>query len=348
MKIISQDNNHSYTNLLKKIPDKPIIYLDNYLLDLIDCEDDKKKSIYLNDSEHIIEEIWDEIIQNNWRKMNVRCLIPEKFGVTPSIFYAYKNGKKNISITNMYRLLEIWQNFCNKDISEIKDKWDEIFNEKLLLSVGSACQKTSLPRFIDPKMAYLIGWICGDGNLQIGINHYIVKISEKSLDQLKFILKPLFDDVFKVDSPIFRRYGNGYSIQIGSKLILKFFTNVLDVEVGRIPKIVNDFDEVNKKYFLMGIFDSEGYVNSGYNYSVITISQSSRIFLEKIIRLFRQVGIIFSGPYIHKTDLGVWYTIRLRKKLGILKFIRKIGSCHIDKVKKLKELGCVIEKNWIY
>jgi len=329
-----------------EIPEKPRIPLDNYLLDLIDNEDGKEKSIYLNDAESIIKDLWYEIIQNNWRKINVRQFIPKNFGVTASVFYGYKNGKKRISITNMYRLIEVWQHYCEKDKDEINAKWNEIFDKKLTLSTQSKCQKTSLPRFINPRLSYLMGWICGDGNLQRGGNHYIVKISEKSKDQLEFILKPLFEDVFEVNPPIFRRYCNGYAIQIGSKSILKFFKKALNVEVGKIPLIVNDFDEINKKYFLIGLFDAEGYVDSKYLDSVVVISQNNKQFLEKVINLFSEININFTGPHRHKSNLGIWYTIKIRKKMDILKFINDVGSCHIDKSKRLKKLRYIIEKNW--
>jgi len=333
-------------NILEKIPDDPHIPIKNYLLDLIDDNDGIEKSIYLNDASGIIQEIWEEIIQKNWRKLNVRKFIPENFRVTPSSFYAYKNSRKNISISTMYKLIKIWQEFCNKSEEESIRKWDDIFNKELLLSTRSKCQKTSLPRYIDPKLSYLLGWICGDGNLQESGNHYLVKISEKSREQLEIILRPLFVDVFGVFPPIFLRYGNGYAIQIGSKSILRFLQKVMKIKVGQIPKIVDDFDPVNKKYFLMGLFDAEGYVNTTYSDSAIIISQSSKFFLETVIELFRNINISFTGPQYHKTDLGIWYTIKIRKKLEILKFIHEIGSCHVDKAKRLRILRDIIEKNW--
>ena len=335
-----------FSYAIKEIPEKPKIPLNNYLLELLDEEDGKEKSIYLNNAESIIREIWDEIIQNSWRKLNVRKYIPENFGVTSSVFYDYKNGKKNISIKHMYCLIKTWQKLCNKDEDEIKTKWDEIFDKKLLLSTKSKCQKTSLPRVINPRLSYLMGWICGDGSFQNFGNHFTIGISEKSKIQLELVLKPLFQDVFDVNPPIFSRSENGYAIQIGSKPILKFFKNVLNVEVGKIPLIVNDFDEINKKFFLMGILDSEGYVNPKYLDSVIVISQSNKHFLEKVIILFSEININFTGPHRHKTNLGIWYTIKIRRKMDILKFIYTIGSCHIDKSKRLTKLRDTIEKNW--
>lgn len=332
-------------NILEKMPNKPKIPIKNYLLDLICDEDKKEKPIYLNDASYIIKEIWEEIIKNNFRKLNVRSFIPENLDVSYSILYAYKNGKKKISISTMYNLIKIWQKICNKTRAEFKEKWDFIYDSKLHLSTRSRYQKTSLPKYINPKLSYLLGWICGDGNLQRG-NHYSIKISEKSKNQLEMILKPLFIEIFKVKPQIFKRSNNGYAIQVGSKSIFRFFKNVIKIRVGYIPSIVYNFDLINKKHFLIGLFDAEGYVNPKYLDSVITISQSNKLFLEKVKSLFNENNINFIGPHKHKTNLGIWYTIKVRRKGEILKFIDNISSYHIDKFKKLEKLRYVIEKNW--
>jgi len=335
-----------FNTIIQNIPEKPMIPLHNFLLDLIDDSDGKEKSIYLNNTSNLLKEIWSEIIFMNWRILNVRDFIPNNFGITTSTFYGYKNGRKNISIPIMYNLICQWRVLCNKELDDVDKKWDEVFNKNFLLSTRSKCQKTSLPRFINPKLSYILGWICGDGNLQFGKNHYVIKISEKSINQLKFVLTPLFFEIFGVIPSIYKRYGNGYAIQIGSKPILRFLKNVMKIKIGEIPDIVYEFDRLNKLNFLKGIFDAEGYVNSKYKHSTIIISQSSEIFLKKIINLFKEIGIIFIGPQFHKTELGVWYTIRIRKKLEILKFIEIVGSNHVDKIQKLNSLRNEIEKNW--
>lgn len=349
---IMQIDSYFYNNpgaiptILQKIPDEPRIPIKNFLLDLI-CEmDGKMKSIYMKNASDIIKEIWHEIINNNWRELNVRKLIPNKLNITGSLFYAYKNGRKNISVRTMFNLIKLWQKLCNKKDKEVIDKWNEIFDMKLLLSTHSKCQKTSLPRHINPKLSYLLGWICGDGNLQEGGNHYTLKISEKSKKQLEIILKPLFIELFEVDPPIFIRNGNSYAIQIGSKIIFRFFKNVMEIRVGQIPPIINDFDLTNKKYFLIGLFDAEGYVNPKYSDSVIIISQSNKKFLEKVIYLFNEIKINFIGPHKHKTDLGIWYTIEIRRKIEILKYVQNMGSFHVEKSKKLQQLVNKIEKKW--
>jgi len=203
---------------------------------------------------------------------------------------------------------------------------------------------SDLPRFITPKLSYLIGWLCGDGSFSS--NRYYIKISEKSRDQLVKVLKPLIKDLFGVDVPIFKKSAKGFAIQFGSKPVFKFFKRVLKLKVGKTPKIIELIDKTNKVCFIRGIFDSEGYVDDSYLNSKIVISQASKKFLRKVISLCKQIGIEFKGPYFHKTKLGTWYTIQIRKKREILKFFRYICSSHINKLNKLENLVRKIEEKW--
>ncbi len=334
-----------YRNILEGIPDKPRITLENYLLDLVSDRDGKESSLYINGAEDFIQEIWSEIVQNNWRKINVRKFIPEKLGVSYGMIYKYKNGKKAISIQKLYELLLLWQEYCNESDKSVSKKWSFIFESNPIFSTHSKHQKTVLPGYITPKLSYLLGWICGDGHLK-ECHNYLVKISEKSTNQLEYILKPLFKDLFGIEVPIFRRFKGGYAIQVGSKPIFRFLTQVLKIQVGKIPHFIWDVDKVNKRYFLTGLFDAEGYVCPLYLHSTIAITQSNLEFLNKVVRLFREIDISFIGPYLTKSKFGNSYFIQIRKKKEILKFSNQIGSCHVDKSQKLQSLVREIEKKW--
>ncbi|UCD03867.1 MAG: hypothetical protein JSW73_04985 [Candidatus Woesearchaeota archaeon] len=327
------------------LPNEPKIPLHNYLLELVTSSDGKENSLYISNINNIIKKIWDEIVKNNWKCLNVRKTIPKKLGVHSTSFYGYKNGKKAISIQMLYNLLCLWKEKCSKTDSEFKEKWDKIFNEQLLFSTHSKHQKTMLPKYITPNLSYLIGWLCGDGHLKESHN-YLVKISEKSVNQLEYVLKPLIKELFSIDVPIFRRYKGGYAIQFGNKTVYKFLTLVLRIKVGEIPYFINRLDSINKKYFLMGLIDSEGYISDSYKESSIITSQAKKKFLEQIISLFNELNIKFTGPYIHKTKLGVWYTIRIRRKSEILEFNKIFGSYHVDKIQRLKNLVSEIENRY--
>lgn len=327
------------------ISNEPKIPFHNYLLELVGKSDEKESSIYINGMECFIQQIWNNIVKNNSRKLNVRKLISSRLGVGSGVFYGYKSGKKAISISTLYKLLLLWQEFCNKSDIELHRKWDKIYQSNFTLSTHSKCQRVMLPKFLFPKLSYLLGWICGDGYLKCSKNRYTIKISEKSLDQLKLILKPLFEEIFGVNPPIFKRSGRGYAIQIGSKPIFRFLTQVTKVKVGEIPTIVKDMDIINKKHFLAGILDSEGHIDNSYKGSRIIISQADQGFLREIMMLFKELDVDFTGPHFHKGKKGAWYTIQIRKKSQVTKLARLVGSYHIDKSQRLHALVNIIEKN---
>jgi len=321
---------------IDSIPNEPRIPLENYPLDLVAESDVKESSIYLKGVERYIQQIWNEIVRSNWRTLRVRSFIPEKLGI--SSIYPYKNGRKAISIQNLYRLLILWKKYCGKSTEELEKKWNEIYKSNLSFSVHKGLQPTKLPKYLTPKLSYLIGFICGDGHLIDYGRHYLIKISEKSTAQLRYVLKPLFKELFNINVPIFHIYKGGYAIQAGNKPIFRFLTQVLKIRVSKVPEIIKNLDLINKKYFLMGVFDSEGNVDSTYLNSKIVISQANYQFLEEVMKLFRDLDIHFIGPYLHKTKLGTWYTIQVRRKAEILKYITEIRSCHLNKIPKLKIL----------
>lgn len=329
----------------KKIPENPRITLDNYLLELVEDKDRKEASLYLNNTGWLIAELWSDILNNSKDIKQTRMEIGKSLGVHTKAIYGYKNNKKAISIDVLYHLLLLWKKYCKKTNSDVKKKWQQLYErDDWTLSTHSKHQKTRLPKYITPKMSYLIGWIVGDGHLKEAHN-YLVKISEKSVDQLELVIKPLFKELFEINVPIFKRYMGGYAVQVGSKPVYRFIKNVLKIKVGKTPDIAWDLDEENKKHFLMGIFDAEGCVSPGYLNRRVTISQADPNFLREIMRLFRDVGIEFKNPVKHTTKLGTWYSIQVRKADELLKFCSEMNSYHVDKSKKLEMLVKEIHEN---
>jgi len=334
------------SKILDPIPKQPQLPLPNYLLDLVDESDGKESSLYLNGVDHFIQDIWSEMIKSNWRTLNVKEFIPRKLNIHYAGLYSYKNGKKGIAIQMLHKLLKEWKELCGKSNVEFINKWDSMFKNNFTVSATGRGGKVTLPKYITPRLSYLLGWICGDGHFNDKGSHYLIKISEKSTDQLNLILKPLFWELFGIEPPIFQRYKNGYALQVGSKPIFRFLRQVLEVQVGAIPNFVKKLDNVNKRYFLCGIFDAEGHINQTYLESRIVISQANIGFLQKTSSFFSDLNIRFNKPCLHKTNLGEWYTISIRKKMEILNFAENIGSFHVDKSQKLRRLVKVINENW--
>lgn len=178
--------------------------------------------------------------------------------------------------------------------------------------------------------------MCTDGHLGNYGNHYLIKIGEKSLGQIESVLKPLFRKLFDVEAKVYRMYRGGFGVQINSKPIFRFLNNALKIRVGKIPSIVFDLDHELQRYFLAGVFDAEGYASKD-RYR-ITITQANIEFLYQLQKLFARLGIWWNGPTTHTSWRGIWYTIRLEKKSEIARFAVLIGSCHVDKIPRLRNM----------
>lgn len=250
------------------------------------------------------------------------------------MIYSYKNGQKAIAISTLYNFLKLWEEKCNKSGKEVAQKWQEIFDADFQLR-GNRGQLIKLPKVMNPKLAYLAGWLCGDGHFANYDKHYLIKISEKSADQLNFLSR-LNDYLFEIKPKIHRMYQGGLAMLINSKPLYRFFTKTLGLKVGEIPKFADYLDDINLRNFICGVFDSEGYVSN--TRPRITISQARKKFLIKLIGLSSKIGIKFNGPTQHKTHLGTWYSIRIERGSEIQIFSKLIGSHHIDKSRKLANL----------
>lgn len=310
-----------------KIPNAPGIPLQNYLLNLVEKTDGKESSVYLLGVHPFIQAIWSEVLTCKSSKIGWGEIVG-KLGIHPQSFYGYKNGKKGISIQMLYQFLLLWKEYCSKTEEEFSQKWEELYRSDFLL--GSHKKRGwILPKTITPQLSYFTGWICGDGSFGGYGNHYLVKISEKSIPQLEKVLIPLFQDLFRAEPKLHRMYEGGYAINLNSKPVFRFLKNILGLKVGVIPAFVDSLDKVNKRYFLAGIFDSEGYVGKKRYY--LTISQAKRDFLLEIQRLLSEAGVIFNGPTTHVSKLGIWYTIYSDKKQEIRNFSELVNSYHIEK-----------------
>jgi len=320
--------------MIINIPTKPEINLGNYLLSLNDEGDKKRSDVYLTGADKWVRRFWNEMVNKNYRSLRVASFVPENLGVHSTMLYSYKNGRKAVSISTLYQLLTLWKQLCNKDEAELNKNWQNIFLDPIKFG-GNRGTKISLPKTINPRLSYFLGWICGDGHLANYGNHYLIKISEKSTGQLEFI-NSLAYGLFGIRGKIHRMYENGYALLINSKPLLRFLKNVLKIKVGEIPELIQRVDNMNARLFISGLLDSEGFISKTRN--VITISQAKYDFLTKLQDLALRVGVKFNGPTRHKTKLGTWYSIRIEKKTEVLNFAKNIGSFHIDKSKLLNNL----------
>lgn len=202
------------------IPDEPKIHLGNYLLDLVGEKDGVGNSLYVYNLETFTKEIWNEIISTN-KKIGVRKVLPKELKLEPTHLYAIMKGKRGISIQSLYKLLGLWKVYCKKTDNDVQRKWEEVYNLSYLLSSFSKPDKFALPRFLTPRLSYLMGWFVGDGCFDSHNNHYRLKITEENREQLELIIKPIIEGVFGVRCFI-RKDNPSPCIKIHSKPIFRF------------------------------------------------------------------------------------------------------------------------------
>jgi hypothetical protein len=340
-----------------EISHKPEFPLNNFLLDLAE-NDGVGNSLYLYGIENSIKDLWKEIMERK-KKINVRKVFPKELGLEPTHFYAILKGKRGISIKSSYRLITMWKEYCNKTIIDMNRKWDDVYDSDFLIASFSKPGRITLPKNLTPKLSYLMGWIVGDGCFDSNGNHYRLKISETMISQLENVLKPIFFEIFNT-KPWVRNEGSGRDnsnfIIVHSKPIFRFFRNVLGLKVGEVPQIIKDVPKVQKRFFIRGVFDSEGDVSANYKGSRVRISQKSRLFLEDIMEILDDVGISANGPYgpffrypYEKFKyFSKWHYLEIRKKSEILKFAERIGSSHLKKAPKMSFLANEIRNKYKY
>ncbi|MFQ6009681.1 MAG: LAGLIDADG family homing endonuclease [Candidatus Aenigmatarchaeota archaeon] len=223
---------------------------------------------------------------------------------------------------------------------------DELFDKAIWFGCTNSRQYT-LPKFLTPRLAYLLGYIMGDGHLANPKNlisngstyNAEIRITGDNIAHLIFLRK-IFKELFNYSPPIFKEK-NFYRLIGRSKVIHLFLTKVCGMPVGSkknktcMPSII----KINflKKLFLSGLFDADGTIHIGGNKQpYIRIKQHNKRLLKECAHIFHDNGIKVSGIY---TDKGfrngtktVNYVLIIYRKEEIEKFIRQFFSLKVQEV----------------
>lgn len=154
----------------------------------------------------------------------------------------------------------------------------------------------------NPKMAYVLGMIISDGNIQPNYALRIVNKEKVILEKIKEFIKsknPIYERIYKSKDRI---ESNGYVLQIGSK---KIFNDLIKLGITQNKSKTIEMPNIPDKYlsyFLQGLIDGDGsvytenhkviapinrilplkYKKYFYKRLVISIYSASRKFLEKL------------------------------------------------------------------
>ena len=196
---------------------------------------------------------------------------------------------------------------------------------------------------ISKELAYITGFILGDGNLSK--SDYLVRVAERSkkfIENFTKIFKKVFDKKMKI---YFDSYNNSYVGYIHCKKIWEFLRNKLEIPIGRktrkikVPEKIKKASLEIKVAFLQAIFDAEGSIAKTKDkkhprgYLKIQLKMYNPQFLKEIHEILLELGFN-SKLYIYKD----FATIFLNGKHQCKLFLEKVGFSHPDKKKKLMTL----------
>ena len=205
----------------------------------------------------------------------------------------------------------------------------KIDSNKILCRPKGGCkskQIIKIPKFVDPNISFISGFLIGDGHLAKDGFRIIVDIV--SIDLLK-ILSKKFEEVFGIDVKIKRKVDKRPNMQLRwkidfrSKPIWLLFNLVFGIPSGKksehvtIPSVVLE-DEKCRKMFFSGLFLADGG-RKGKRISFTTISE--KLFVD-VQHLLQQFEIrFFTKRWTHTRHGRKVFDIVICRKDDINKFI---------------------------
>lgn len=193
------------------------------------------------------------------------------------------------------------------------------------------------------NLAYLTGFIIGDGNLGDG---YIVRAVEENIEFIDNIYSELFNKVFGVKPKIyFDKFNNSYVAYIHCKNIWEYLSDIVGIETRTksrtviTPVMVEKGNTKQKIAFISGIFDAEGSVilmkdsHHKKGYLRIQLKMCSKLLVKQISYMLSFFGI---GNRLYQYHNFSMIQINGRNQCKI--FYDIIGFKHPIKNKKLKAL----------
>ena len=314
-------------------PDSPNIFLDNYILRL-------RKDIKIIGASNLLK---------NWHShsLNTYQSASKKIGLSESFYRAFVTGRLATPLWALELIYKI-------DAKLI----DEIYHSNIYFTARN--KKDVLPKSINPKMAYLIGYLHGDGH--IDSNGKRVSFFDKYIGQLDLINK-LIKNLFNVDGDIYVRKNNllnreAPTLDVRRVTVNSFLSEVIGIKRGKresnkIPFIIKQ-NKILLKWYLCGLFDAEGAMPLNPKkkrdvYIDIAMKDKELIHSIKLV-LEKEFDIHLYGPYVRIAknnkikNTTIESELRIRKLSEIEKFLTLIGTIHPDKVRR-KELMLNLIKN---
>ena len=203
---------------------------------------------------------------------------------------------------------------------------------------------------LDSKLFYLAGVIVGDGHLRKGVKwkgrddslDYGINIHAKHKDFLEIIFGIINE---KINSKTeIKFYKRTYYLSIRNKLLHSTLNKKFEIPLGKKSNIVFIPNHVkyskNLKYFLAGLFDTDGGVRRGS----IGYCSASKKLVSDISTCLLSFGIeSTTEEWINKTYNRKYYGLRIRNKY-IQKFLETIPLKNKNKIEKIRRGAGVVKR----
>ena len=308
-------------------PNNPNIPLGNYLLKL-------RKDIKIIGVSSILKD-WHGGLSQTYNTAS------KKIGISESFYRAFVSGRLAIPIWALKLLFKIDAELPNK-----------IYRQPNIYFTARN-KRDSLPKSINPKLAYYIGYLHGDGH--IDSNKKRISFFDKYIGQLK-VINELTKLLFNVEGSIRIRKNKFFNsetptLDIRRVTINSFLSDVIGIKRGKrssneVPCIIKK-NKILLKWYLCGLFDAEGAMplnpkKRGDIYIDIAMKDIKLIGSVKIL-LESNFDIHSYGPYKRIArnpkfkKITIESELKIRKLSEIKKFLNIIGAMHPDKVRR-KEL----------
>lgn len=243
----------------------------------------------------------------------------------------------NVLDANCAKVCVNYKSGLKKNLNFLNLKYCSIQDICFLRILGTK-HKITLPKQINPQLAYLIGYMYGDGGfkdlhrskIKTGRYEYKMIVGDEFQEQT-FRISKLFKEIFNLTSPLrLERIWKGerlYYLNPTCKLVYRVFTKVFELPEGpkktlHIPKVIKNAQITIRQWFLRGVMDADGDVRAvehpgakSINSPRVKIRMSDKQFIKELQQeLLTSFCLKLTGPY---TDGKNNWHIQGGKKLTI-------------------------------
>ena len=239
-------------------------------------------------------------------------------------------------------------------------------SSKVEFSKNDIERNVKIPSYLTNELAYYIGIHVGDGCLNMykrktcNTTDYNLEYSGHAIDESEFhkdYIIPPIKELFNIDP--WTGIGKKTTIKtyFRSKAVFTFLSNVVGLPVGskrdiEIPTLIKMSDLEIKKFFLKGLFDTDGCMTfkkarkQRHYYPSINLASQSKNLIE-IVKIFLDYfGIPASASYdlngVRNGKVNTKHQIDIHGRDNVDKWFKEIGfnsSKHLTKYEIWKKFG---------